>query len=314
MKLWPLIVIPVLCLGSATADTGQIQIVTPDVAAQSQSWPVLLDSADPWLEGAMLGKLNEIGLSAAVAKGQLSMMLVDITDPQRPRMAGFNAHEAMYAASLPKIAILLGAFHKASMGELNLDDDAMDTLTRMIRHSSNGAATQMLEKVGYDYLAELLQSDPYKLYDPQRNGGLWVGKAYASKNAWKRDPVNGLSHAATPFEAARFYYLLETGRLVSAADSRTMKEMLGEPAIHHKFVRGLEQHRPGSKIYRKSGTWRSYHADSAIVERDGRRYIAVAMANSESGSQWLTELIVAMDDVIHDPDNIARDHRTADVR
>ena len=216
----------------------------------------------------------------------------------------------VYAASLPKIAILLGAFHKASAGGLDLDGDATSTLTSMIRSSSNIAATQMLERVGYDYLADLLQSEDYKLYDPERNGGLWVGKAYAKKGAWKRDPLNNLSHAATAYEVARFYYLLETGRLVSAADCQTMKEILGEPAIRHKFVRGLEEHRPGSKIYRKSGTWRSYHADSAIVEREGRRYIAVALANGAAGDEWLAALIVGMDELIYHPENIARDARS----
>ncbi|MCP4709942.1 MAG: hypothetical protein GY869_15065, partial [Planctomycetes bacterium] len=36
----------------------------------------------------------------------------------------------------------------------------------------------------------------------------------------------------------------------------------------------------------------------AIVEHDGRRYIAVALAKSRRGSKWLSDLIVAMDDLI----------------
>jgi beta-lactamase class A len=178
----------------------------------------------------------------------------------------------------------------------------------MIRNSSNSAATTMLERVGFDYVAQTLQSDRYALYDHDMNGGLWVGKPYAKVGAYKRDPLYNLSHAATPFEVARFYYLLETGRLVDPQASRTMPEMLSEPAIRHKFVLGLETHRPGSKIFRKSGTWRTYHADSAIVERDGRRYIAVAMANHPSGGAWLSKLIVAMDDLIFSPENVAHDH------
>ena len=89
-----------------------------------------------------------------------------------------------------------------------------------------------------------------------------------------------------------------------------MLGMLSEPAIRHKFVAGLDSHRPGSQIFRKSGTWRTYHADSAIVERNGRRYIAVAMANHPSGSAWLSKLIVAMDDLIFDPENVAHDDQS----
>jgi beta-lactamase class A len=214
----------------------------------------------------------------------------------------------MYAASLPKIAILLGAFQKAHDGAMAMDAETESLLTQMIRRSSNSAATTMLERVGYSYVAEILRSDKYELYDEDMNGGLWVGKPYAKKAVWQRDPLYNLSHAATPFEVARFYYLLETGRLVDKKSCARMKEMLGDPAIKHKFVKGLTMHRPGSAIYRKSGTWSTYHADSAIVERDGRRYIAVAMANDPAGGRWLSELIVALDELIFDPVNVAHDH------
>ena len=55
-------------------------------------------------------------------------------------------------------------------------------------------------------------------------------------------------------------------------------------------------------IYRKSGTWDQYHADSAIVERGDHRYIAVALARSPAGETWLQKLIVALDDLIYRPE------------
>ena len=88
------------------------------------------------------------------------------------------------------------------------------------------------------------------------------------------------------------------GRLVSPALSREMKKMLGEPGIHHKFVKGLMDIAPDVEIYRKSGTWRDWHADSAIVEHAGRTYIAVALAQSPSGGEWLKELIAELDTII----------------
>ena len=73
--------------------------------------------------------------------GQEPLSLVDITVRERPRVAAVNAHEMMYAASLPKIAILLGAFQKAAEGGLELTDENRRLLTDMIRRSSNSAAT-----------------------------------------------------------------------------------------------------------------------------------------------------------------------------
>ena len=262
------------------------------------AYPSLRESRDAALQVRLEAALTRLDLDEAVARNALSLSLVDITDLSRPRVASVNGDEMMYAASLPKIAILLGAFARIEAGELEYDEDTRETLERMIRRSSNQAATDMLHRVGMPYLAKLLQSERYRLYDPAHNGGLWVGKEYGKGAAWKRDPLHRLSHGATALQVARFYYLLETGRLVSAEASREMKDILGDPAIHHKFVKGLEASRPDAKIYRKSGSWRNWHADSAIVEHDGRRYIAVALTEDPDGGHVLSELIVALDDII----------------
>ena len=97
--------------------------------------------------------------------------------------------------------------------------------------------------------------------------------------------------------AAKFYYMLETDRLVSPSLSKDMKEILSKPAIHHKFVKGLES-RPNAKIYRKSGSWRTWHADSAIVENAGHKFIVVALAEHPNGGKWLQRIITPLHDLI----------------
>jgi beta-lactamase class A len=282
--------------------TFTILIVTVLIFAISASAetddPALSESCDPRLQRALERRLGALALDKAAQRKRLSVVLVDITDLSAPRMAYVNPNQMMYAASLPKIAILLGAFEKIANGEMSLDDETLEKLKRMIRNSSNSAATEILHRVGMDYLAELLQSPRYRLYDPEKNGGLWVGKDYGKAPAWKRDPLHNLSHGATALQVARFYYLLETGQLVSPELSKLMKEILGEPEIEHKFVKGLKSAHDDSRIYRKSGTWGPYHSDSAIIEHHGRRYIAVALAKSPRGGKWLSELIVALDEII----------------
>jgi len=263
----------------------------------------LSETCDPTLQKGLYQCLVSLHLDKAVNRKSLSIVLVDITDPSFPRMAYVNPNQMMYAASLPKIAILLGAFERIANGEMTLDAATRDKLELMIRNSSNQAATEMLNMVGKAYLAKLLQSPRYRLYDPEKNGGLWVGKEYSKSGAWKRGPLHNLSHGATALQVARFYYLLQTGRLVSPELSRQMKTILGDPAIEHKFVKGLRSVHPESRIYRKSGTWGQYHADSAIIEHDGRRYIAVALAKSPQGGKWLTDLIVAMDKLVFQSSN-----------
>ena len=261
-------------------------------------YPDLRESSDPLLQGSLEATVENLGLMTAVRNNTLSVALVDITDTRQPRVASLNGDRMMYAASLPKIAILLGAFVKIEKGEMALDQATRDRLTSMIRVSSNSAATEMLRRVGSQDLASILQSPKFKLYDPLHNGGLWVGKEYAKTRVWKRDPLHNISHGATALQTARFFYLLETNRLVNPELSRTMKDMLSRPAIHHKFVKGLMAEHPDSKIYRKSGSWRQWHADSAIVERDGRKYIIVALAENAEGGKWLTQIAPALDKLI----------------
>lgn len=285
---------PPLLLAGALLWSGSLALAT------DMRWPTLNQSRDPVLQQHLESDLRSLGLAKAIRDKRLAVALVELSDVHEPRYAAVNPNLGIYAASLPKIAILLGVFQQAADRGGLPDAETIDLCIAMIRESSNPAATTLLNKIGFEYLAEVLQSERYALYDDERSGGLWVGKAYASARAWRRDPVNNLSHGATVHQVARFYYLLETGRLVSPLASAEMKEILGEPAIHHKFVAGLQRAAPNAEIFRKSGTWREWHADSAIVEHDGKRYIAVAIARDPKGGQWLTRIIVALDGIVHD--------------
>ncbi len=259
------------------------------------SYPALRDSRESALQARLESAISQLGLTRAVRDRRLAITVVDLADPARPRMAGVNGREMFYSASLPKIAILLGAYQRMHDGELKRSAALQEDLVAMIRVSSNPAATRVLNLVGRDYLADLLMSDRYRLYDLDQGGGLWVGKPYGPEPAFRREPLQQLSHAATTFQVARFYYLLETGRLISPQASREMKEILSRPGIRHKFVKGLYQRFPDAEIYRKSGTWRDYHSDSAIVKHDGKHYIVVALSHDPRGGEWLERLVLSVD-------------------
>ena len=140
-------------------------------------YPLLRDSIDPELEKQFDEALTaEFRGSRATqfADKKAAMVVVDITDLHKPRVAEANGDLTLYAASLPKIAILFGAYALAERGELVIDDELHASMTRMIRNSSNRDATAVLKRVGFERVAELLQSDPYRLYDRQHGGGLWA--------------------------------------------------------------------------------------------------------------------------------------------
>ena len=249
----------------------------------------LNESGDAQLQQALETLIDKQGLTKAVQSKELAVVLVIVTDPETPRMAELNGRNMVYAASLPKIAILLGAAVAIDEGRLELDDELQTELDNMIRHSCNACATQVLEKVGREELLKILQSPEYSFYDQNGAGGLWVGKDYGPSTAYQRDPLSGISHGATAFQAARFYYKLQTGSLVSPEQTEMMLGVLSNSAINHKFVKGLQAY-PELEIFRKSGSWKTYHADSALIRDDGIAYIIVALANNANGGAWLEQL------------------------
>jgi len=268
------------------------------IAGLSQAQQELSIRPDPGLQRSLETTVSNLALNTSVQERRLAVSLVDITDPAQPRYAGLNDREMMYAASLPKIAVLVAAFEKIRSGLLDYTPAVKDMLTRMVRYSSNADASLAIHKVGFEYIARVLTSAKYRLYDPLMNGGLWLGKAYGGPNDhWRRDPLHNISHGATTLQVARFFLLLEQGLLVSPQYSAEMKEILSKPGLHHKFVKGLDT-KPGAEIYRKSGTWHDWHSDAALIEHHGKKYIAVALMNDARGSEIFPKLILQMDSLI----------------
>ena len=282
-----------LCLAMSSLADG----IDDEADVMPAAPSALVGSSDPDLQGALEEIVDQLGLWRHVGSRDLAISLVDISDIDKPRFAALNPDHMMYAASLPKIAILLGAFVEAGRGDLVLDDALREEMVKMIRFSSNSSATRVLEQVGRRDLIDILRSERLRLYDPELNGGLWVGKDYAKNNAYQRDPLHNLSHGATVHQVARFFYLLEKGELVDEQFHDDMKEMLSRPGISHKFVKGLKS-RPQAQVFRKSGTWRDYHADAALVESGDRRFIMVGLAHHPDGGKWLTRLAAPLHDLV----------------
>jgi len=265
----------------------------------------------PSLRGAISGQMQstlqrtliKLGIAKSAKSGKLAVALVDISDLENPRLAAVNGDHMMYAASLPKIGILLAAMYEVERGNLRLTPGIKRSLTDMIRRSSNEDATRMMNVVGKRRVNQILSLPRFRFYDARVNGGIWVGKEYGKRPAFARDPLNDISHGATVMQVARMYYLLETGQLLRPDLNAIMKEMLSRPAIQHKFVKGLQGR--DVEIFRKSGTWHQFHADSAIVESPGGSYILVALAEDARGGDWLVKLAGSLHDAMY-PRRLAR--------
>lgn len=241
-------------------------------------------------------------LKRLVDRKKMSIALVDITNPEKPLYSAVNGEQTLYAASMPKIAILLAAFQKIHDGDLDDTPQLRADLTAMIKVSSNTKATQMIDAVGgLDAVNTVLKDPRYSLYDENHGGGLWIGKRYAKTGRRIGDPMRNISHAASTMQVARFYYLLSTGRLVSPQASQDMLKIMSEPGINHKFVASLNANVDGSDMYRKSGSWRTFHADSVLVWGDDwRHYILVGIVESTDGGAILKNFVPIAEKILRE--------------
>ena len=282
---------------------GLLIMLLPTLCGQSFAaeplYPKLRESHDPEFQAELDAALANNSLFwSGVRKKELSIVIADVTDLEHPRVAWYNPELMLYAASLPKIAIALGALVEIDLGNLELDDELHQQLVMMIKKSSNRDATAVLNKVGISRLAEILQDERYgKLYDPEYGGGLWVGKPYGKGAAVQRDPLHQLSHGASAMQAARFYYGIMNGTILGHRHMPLLREMFGKPGIKHKFVKGLEG-RKGLEIYRKSGSWRDFHADSGVFVRKNLAYIAVAIDRHPEAGRSMPTGIKIVDDLM----------------
>lgn len=235
-----------------------------------------------------------------VRNKKMAVGLVNLSDENTAKYAYVNGQHMMYAASLPKIAVLLAAADAIDCGEMQYKGAVKKDMQLMIAKSNNAATTRMIDRLGFSKIKQVLTSAENKFYDKTKGGGLWVGKRYAAQGKRMPDPIKGLSHAATVEQVCRFYHKLYNNDLVSQKGSEIMKNCLVDPQLHHKFVNSLDKIDPEAKVYRKSGTWKNYHADSALVVGEGnRKYILVALIEGDQGGQICKDLVYTAEKVLN---------------
>ena len=220
-----------------------------------------------------------------------------VLDLRRLRLAMLRPDRIEYAASVPKIGILLAWFelHPETAGKLDLQ--TRHELGLMVKASSNEMAAKFSREIGLRQIQAVLNS--YRFYDTNHGGGIWMGKHYGRGDERIGDPIANHSHAATVRQLLRFYLMLEQGKLVSLEASKAMRAIFASPDIPHdniKFVKGLEGR--DVEILRKWGSWQDGLHDTAVIQGARRHYILVAMTHHPRGDDYLIDLARAVDDLM----------------
>lgn len=295
MKLYQLIIVLVLFITTAVKSQNDL----PLRLDESKIKPLnkLMNSA---LQNSLEQELNKVpAWKKLIAQNKMAVGIIDLSNPEDAKYASVNSNQMMYAASLPKIAVLLAAMDAIEKGQLKETPEIVKDMKLMISNSNNQASTRMIDRVGYAKIASVMTDDKYKLYD-KTNGGLWVGKRYAAGGPTNREPLKNLSHAATVAQVCKYYYLLANGKLVNNERSKEMLDIMENPALHHKFVNTLDLIAPDARLFRKSGSWKNFHSDSVLVwgKEATRRYILVALIDDANGESIIRNLVVPVEKVL----------------
>jgi beta-lactamase class A len=250
----------------------------------------------PALQRCLDDAVARLGLQGDVREGRFAAAVADLTaDAAHPAYAGVADTRMMYGASVPKIATLGAAFQwrrdlrrgavpRAEGGAAFIGAPVdfapvyREQLRLMIFRSDNRAATEAAQRTGLPRIAVWLWDTG--LYDPARGGGVWLGRGFFHDPLWRAEPMRNLPHAATARALVSFYTLLGQDRLVDADASAEIRALMGPSAFFNRLRRAVLERWPTARVYRKTGTWRQYRHDSALVERPGARYAVAALCGT----------------------------------
>jgi len=266
-------------------------------ASRLQAYRLEYDTpTDVELQAAVERIDHDLGARLGIPDADRALGVLDLRDL---RLAMIRPDEMFYAASVPKICILLAYFETHPEAARDLAPRIADELGRMIKLSDNALAARYGQEVGLEKVQELLQSDRYRFYDQEHGGGFWYGKHYAQGEPRIGDPLHDHSHGATVRQCLRYYLMMEQLRLVNPAASTRMREIFASPHLEHldsSFVAGLQGR--DLSLIRKSGTWEDWHLDTARVEHGGRAYLLAGMVHHPQGEAYLSAAAAAVDELL----------------
>lgn len=250
------------------------------------------------VDAGLQAKVEAIDASLRAKHGMKpEQTMVGVLDLRTLRLAMWRPDKMEYAASVPKIGILLAYFQLHTEAVTNLSSTTRHELGLMAKASNNEMAAKYSQQMGLKEIQQVLND--CHLYETNHGGGIWVGKHYSKEGERIPDPVGNVSHGATVRQLLRYFLLLEQGRLVSPEASKVMRGIFESPEIPHdpiKFVKGLAGR--DVQIIRKWGSWENWLHDSAVITGPNRHYILVALTNHLQGDEYLEELARAMDDLM----------------
>ena len=232
-----------------------------------------------------------------LASSQVHLAVIDLTNPQQPRLAQYNGREPVYPSSVIKMVYMGYVYHLAKQGVLEITPKVRKKLYQMIHPSSNTATAWIVDLWSQTSGVEQRSPREYKEFSRRRNAcnrwlrSLGITQINACQKTWgspippgeKQFLRNGKPsgpwvnrNTMTAVAAARFLQLLAQNALVDKKSCDAMRKLMVRDVRNQSYQRmriagGTPK---GSKVCSKTGTTSDTFHDAGIVTLpNGRTFI-----------------------------------------
>ncbi len=248
-----------------------------------------LPEPDPEFSAQLREIVEAIGLNESAPNGEelwSSVALVDISDVENPRVAGWKEENFVYPASTYKMYVAAEAIRRVVEGEFSLSDvhtvkphnvrggsrpEAGDelTLSELIRltmqYSDNTTANELIDIVDRQKASALLHALGCE--------GSEITRKYLPRDLEDEGYENVRGTVTSGLHLATFLWATETGAIGGGKGRGLLKGYLATND-RGRFFRGLPE---SATIHSKTGYWTIYTSEAAIIEDGPKRYILCAL-------------------------------------
>jgi hypothetical protein len=253
-----------------------------------------LPPVDPAFSEQLRVIVEEVGLAKKTSASDSpddqdewsSVCLVDISDLDNPRVAGWKEDNFVYPASTYKMYVMGEAIRRVVAGDISLDD-VVTVKEHNVRGGSKPVAGQEMTvseviRLTMQYSDNTAANELIDLVDRQNASALMhalgcqgseITRKYLSRSQEDPGYENVDGSVTSGRHLATFLWGVETGAIGGGKGRGLIKGYL---ATNDKgrFYRGLPE---TATIHSKTGWWSIYTSEAAIIEDGGTRYILCAL-------------------------------------
>jgi len=240
--------------------------------------------------------------------------LIDLGDPQQPKLAHFNGRQPVYPSSVIKMFYMGYVYHLAELNKLKITPEVYRKLHQMIHPSSNTATYWIVDLWSGTSGDGLRGPEAYREFAHKRNAcnrwlrSLGITNINACQKTWGSPIPPGEKqflrsgkpsgpwinrNSMTAVAAARFLQLLDQDALANRESCDAMRRLMERDVRKQAYQRmriagGVPR---GAKVFSKTGTTSdTFHDAGVVVLPDGRTFVLTVLITGPCRTAFIRDV------------------------